>query len=194
LIIYLDESGDLGFDFNQTNTSRYFIIGLLIFWDDAAHSAMIRAVKRTLKNKLPNNTYELKGSHLSLPIKQYFLKEINEEKNWCLYAAIADKKTWIKHHLKNHYREPKKQVLYDEVAKRLFSQLEHLEVTQHINVVVDRCKKTRLTIKHRRSQEDAGLQAIDIFCAGIWRKYEKADLSWYQIFSDRVASEIEYKF
>lgn len=55
-------------------------------------------------------------------------------------------------------------------------------------------QKTRLTIKHRLSQEDAGLQAIDIFCAGIWRKYEKADFSWYQIFSGKIASEIEYKF
>jgi hypothetical protein len=45
LIIYLDESGDLGFDFNQKNTSRYLIIGLLVCWDEAAHLAMIHAVK-----------------------------------------------------------------------------------------------------------------------------------------------------
>lgn len=112
MIIYLDESGDLGFDFTQQKTSRYLIMGLLICWDEAAHLAIIRAVKRTLKNKLPKNTHELKGSHLSLTIKQYFLKEMNEQTNWCLYSAIADKKTWIKHHVLNHNREPEKRTFF----------------------------------------------------------------------------------
>ncbi len=199
MIIYLDESGDLGLNFNQKNTSRYFVMGLLVCWDDAAHSTIIRAVKRTLKNKLPPNTPELKGSRLSSPIKQYFLKEADKEKNWCLYSAIADKKTWIKHHLTNHREEPKKRILYDEIAKRLFLQLDNLEGTPRCDIVVDRSKnkdeitlfdqiiigimterlprKTKLTIRHRRSQENVELQAIDTFCAGIWRKYEKADLS-----------------
>jgi Protein of unknown function (DUF3800) len=216
LLIYLDESGDLGFDFNQKKTTRYLVIALLVCWDEVAHLAMIRSVKRTLKNKLPKNTSELKGSNLALSIKKYFLKEINKEANWCLYAAVADKKAWVDHHISNHHREPKKKALYDEIAKRLFSQLDYLETTHCIDIVVDRSKnkdeitafdkaiiaavtkrlpkKARLTIKHRSSQEDAGLQAVDIFCAGIGKKYEKADLTWYAEFANRIAVEVEYKF
>ncbi len=216
LLIYLDESGDLGFDFNQKKTTRYLVIALLVCWDAAAHLAMIRSVKRTLKNKLPRNTPELKGNDLALPIKKYFLKEIAKETNWCLYAAIADKKAWLKHHNSNHKSEPKKKSLYDEIAKRLFSQLGYLETVKCIDIVVDRSKnkdeitafdkaisqavsmrlstKTRLTVKHRCSQKDAGLQAIDIFCAGIGKKYEKADFTWYEEFASRIAMEVEYKF
>lgn len=216
MIIYLDESGDLGFDFSQKKTSRYLVIALLVCWDDAAHLAMIRAVKRTLKNKLHKNTAELKGNDLALSIKKYFLKEVSKQANWCLYVAVADKKAWVNHHISNYQREPKKKALYDEIAKRLFSQLDYLETTGRIDVVVDRSKnkdeiaafdeaiisaiterfskKTRLTIRHRNSQEDAGLQAVDIFCAGIGKKYEKTDLTWYREFADRIAVEIEYKF
>ncbi len=216
MILYLDESGDLGFDFNQKRTSRYLVMALLVCLDDDAHLAMIRAVKRTLKNKLPKSTPELKGNNLSLSIKKYFLKEVSKQTNWCLYTAVADKKTWVNHHISNHRREPEKKALYDEVAKRLFSQLSNLETAQYIHVVIDRSKnkdeitvfdeaiiaaiaeriskKTRLTIQHRSSHEDAGLQAVDVFCAGIGKKYEKLDITWYTEFADRIAVEIEYKF
>ena len=44
------------------------------------------------------------------------------------------------------------------------------------------------------SHEEAGLQAIDIFCGGVWNKYEKSDVTWYAEFSDKIATEVEYKF
>lgn len=31
-------------------------------------------------------------------------------------------------------------ILYNEIAKRLFSQLDHLETAQHVNIVIDRSK------------------------------------------------------
>ncbi len=216
LIIYLDESGDLGFNFKNKKTSRYIVIGLLVFLNGAANTAMINAVKKTLKNKLPKNTLELKGSNLAFPIKKYFLKEINKQKDWRLYAAIADKKSWVEHHVSNHHREPEKKALYDEITKRLLSQLDFLEMTERVDIVVDRSKnkdeislfdkaimveikkrvpkKTPLTITHRSSHGAAGLQAVDIFCYGIWRKYEFSDFAWYKEFSDRIAVEVKYKF
>lgn len=216
LIIYLDESGNLGFDFSRSKTSRYLVIGLLVFLDAAAHTGMIRAVKKTLKNKLPKATLELKGSNLALSIKKYFLREISKQEKWRLYTAIADKKSWVIHHVCNHRQEPEKKILYDELAKRLLSQLDRLDTISRLEIVVDRSKnkdeiilfdqaimkemrkriskKTRLIIRHRDSQNEAGLQAIDVFCSGISRKYEAADDSWYKEFSDRVAVEVEYKF
>lgn len=77
MLIYLDESGDLGLSFDNRRTSRYLVIGLLVFPDGVngdAHKAMVRAIKRTIKNKLPKGTIELKGSKVTLSIKRYFLK------------------------------------------------------------------------------------------------------------------------
>lgn len=214
MIIYLDESGDLGFNYSLQNTSRYLIIGLLVFPNGSssiAHSAMVQAIKRTLKNKLPKNTAEIKGSKLALPIKQYFLKEANKQTDWCLYAAIADKRSWSQHH-----PTLAKKDLYNEVARRIFSQVSQLANCSVIDLIVDCSKNSkeivafdqlmkealpkaipqnvRFSIKHRRSQDDGGLQAIDVFCSGINRKYEQGDVTWYQEFSDKIAVEVEYKF
>lgn len=115
MIIYLDESGNLGFDFACQKTSRYLVMGLLVFLDVPAHAAMVRAVKRTLKNKMSKAASELKGTHSVLPIKKYFLREMNKHTNWCLYVAIADKKSWLQHHIRNHRREPDKKAIYNEL-------------------------------------------------------------------------------
>ena len=216
MVIYLDESGDLGFNLNHKKTSRYLVIGLLVCLDEQAHAQVRRSVKRTLRNKLPQNSPELKGYKLSLSIKMYFLKEITKAKNWRLYVAVADKKSWATHYFSSHGEQPNKKVLYNEVAKRLFSQLDSLEGVHHVDIIVDRSKNKReiiefdklitsaigcrmpknsaLSIKHRCSPEDLGLPAIDIFCSGIGKKYEQADNTWCQKFTDRIAVEVEYKF
>jgi hypothetical protein len=218
LIIYLDEAGDVGLNFENQKTSRYLVIGLLVFQDSvagAAHIGMVQAVKRTLKNKLQKRAVELKGSKLPISVKKYFLRELNKQTNWRLYVAVADKKAWVSHHTKNNMKLGRK-TLYDEIAKRIFFQVDGIEKYLEINIVVDCSKNKReiaifdeaitmalsgrlaknalLSIRHRSSQEDAGLQAIDIFCSGINRKYEHNDLIWYKEFAERIAVEVEYKF
>lgn len=49
LHIFLDESGDLGFDLSKSGTSRYFVITLLVCEDLQTQNGIISAVKRTLK-------------------------------------------------------------------------------------------------------------------------------------------------
>ncbi|OGT42860.1 MAG: hypothetical protein A3F13_06510 [Gammaproteobacteria bacterium RIFCSPHIGHO2_12_FULL_40_19] len=216
LMIYLDESGDLGFDFSNKKPSRYFTIALLICFDREANKTTIQSVKKTLRNKLPKNAAELKGSNLAIAIKKYFLKEMKKVENWCLYLAVADKKTWIEHHNNNHAHSLKSNTFYDEVAKRVFSQVDYLETAKNVDVIVDRSKSkdhivafnsaitdaikkrlpktAKLSIRHAYSHEEAGLQAVDLFCAGAWRKHEKLDIAWYTEFSDKIAGEMIYKF
>ena len=55
--IYLDESGDLGFDFNNKGTPRYFIITLLVCRNKKTVEHVKNAVKKTLKNKLLEVTH-----------------------------------------------------------------------------------------------------------------------------------------
>jgi hypothetical protein len=51
---------------------------------------------------------------------------------------------------------------------------------------------TALTIEHLTSQESPGLQAVDMFCWGIARKYEHCDTAWYNVFKGRIKFETEY--
>ena len=49
-----------------------------------------------------------------------------------------------------------------------------------------------LNIYHELSHENTGLQAVDLFCWGIFRKYEHGDYQWYREFEAKVAFETEY--
>ena len=77
--IFIDETGDLGFDFQKIRTQPFFIIGALVCKDTVASRNIQKAVDRTLKNKLnrkPKNkriVEELKGGRTDFNIKKYFL-------------------------------------------------------------------------------------------------------------------------
>ncbi len=215
MIIYLDESGDLGFDFTKSKTSRYLILTILVCNDHETAKLISKSIKKTLRNKFTPSIPELKGTNTPLATKKYFLKHILSNLNWRIYCVIADKKMWLEHHFQNHGKPPQKTSFYDEIAKRLLSQV-YFKSDSHIEIVVDRSKtkyeisvfdekiismlhekiseKTKLSIDHHASYAQSGLQAVDLFCWGIRRKYEENDLAWYEAFSDKIAAEVIYKF
>jgi hypothetical protein len=49
-----------------------------------------------------------------------------------------------------------------------------------------------LNIYHERAHENAGLQAVDLFCWGIYKKCEMEDAEWYDIFREAIKFETEY--
>ena len=51
LYIYLDESGDLGFDFSKSGTTRKFVVTLLCCESLTARRDMEKAIRRTLKKR-----------------------------------------------------------------------------------------------------------------------------------------------
>jgi len=141
---------------------------------------------------------------------------MQKTEDWCLYIAVADKKTWLEHHNRNHSYALKRTMLYDEIAKRLFLNLDLLSGAKRVDVVIDRSKnkseiaefntivtnaiKQRLpnnavlTMRHSYSHEEAGIQAIDLFCIGAWRQHERSNSEWYAEFQHKVASSVTYQF
>jgi len=49
-----------------------------------------------------------------------------------------------------------------------------------------------LDINHFQSKENKGIQVVDMFCWGFFRKYERRDLSWYNVFKDKIVYETLY--
>lgn len=52
MYLYLDESGDLGFDFENKQPSRYFTITIVVVKDIAANQKLKKEVEIVLKRKL----------------------------------------------------------------------------------------------------------------------------------------------
>ena len=87
--LYLDESGDLGFDFVNKKPSKFFTITILAISGIDKNRALINCVKCTINRKLykkKNNASELKGSKTSLEVKKYFYERCKNIK--CVFTPL----------------------------------------------------------------------------------------------------------
>ncbi len=215
MFIYLDESGDLGFDFNKRKTTKKFVITLLVCNSDTARKELTKAVRRTLKNKLNRKKKnsrpieELKGIGTTLEIKKYFFRNVRDD-SWDIYSLVLNKAR-VEPHLQTKIGKKK---LYNFLSRILMEKVNLTHVQRNVDLIVDRCKNkeevrdfnqylinqleallplhTDLNISHLTSQESTGLQAVDLFSWGIFRKYENNDSEWYDIYRHKVRFETEY--
>lgn len=210
MYIFLDESGDLGFNFGKAKTSRHFVISLLVCHDKQAQDGFCRAVERTLKNKLNHRknssrtVAELKGTATTFAIKQYFFRQLPAN-GWNIYSVTLNK-VRVDELLRTKAGKKK---LYNFLARFILEKVHFPGDVRQVSLVVDRCKNkeeikdfnqyvinqleallplnARLNIDHLGSHESAGLQAVDLFCWGIARKDGQGDEEWYAVFQDKVS-------
>ncbi|MDP2691809.1 MAG: DUF3800 domain-containing protein [bacterium] len=206
--LYLDESGDLGFDFVNRKPSKFFTVTILALSTVAANRQLINAVKKTLKRKLNRKKdkkryiHELKATSTTLEIKKYFYEQMGGVK--CgLYSITLNKKRLFESLTREKPR------VYNFIARKVLDQIpfEKSDGTR-IELIIDKSKgslgiaefnsyiakqlearidpRTPLNIYHRNSQEVQGLQAVDLFCWGIFQKYERQREDWYTLFKERV--------
>jgi hypothetical protein len=215
MYIYLDESGDLGFDFAKRKTTKKFVITLLVCHTDAARREFRKAVRRTLKNKLNKKKHgtrsvvELKGASTTFAVKRYFFRHIKSNE-WGIYSLVLNKPR-VDEHLRTRVGKKK---LYNFLSRFLLEKMNLGEVYTNVELVVDRSKNkeeikdfnqylinqvesllplnTAVHISHLTSEERAELQAADLFSWGIFRKHEYGDYEWYRVFGGKISFETEY--
>lgn len=214
--LYLDESGDLGFDFVNKKPSRYFVITLLSLTHPKSIKIINKAVSRTLDKKLNHKkkksrfTPELKGSTTTLGIKKYFLSYLDRHIcDFVLYSIVLDKLSLL-----DRVQNPIKEGVYNQMTYQLLEKIP-FSTAKHVNLIVDRSKnnfgikefndylyanlslclnlKTKLYISHDSSEKHKGIQAVDMFCYGIARKHESKDESWYNLFKDKIGVTCEFE-
>ncbi len=215
MYIYLDESGDLGFDFSKKKTTKKFVVTLLVCENQNAIKEFEKAVKRTLKNKLNHKknknrvVQELKGTTTTLEIKKYFYNQLKDN-DWKIYSLIIDKQK-LNPKLRT---KSSKHRLYNVISRLILEKLPLKKASVNARLVVDRSKNRSeinefnhyiqdqleyllplnigFKIVHLTSQEMSVLQAVDLFCWGIFRKYEFNDCLWYNEFKDKIIYKSEF--
>lgn len=197
--LYLDESGDLGFDFVNKKPSKFFTITIVAVKGVVANRALINSVKHTLKRKLHKkaNIAEIKGSKTSKEILRYFYSQCKKIE-FGIYSLTLNKRRLYEHLAKDKAR------VYNYVARLVMDKIPLEQADTRIYLIVDKSKarpeieefnayimrelKSRIDPKipvdifHYLSHENLGLQAADMFCWGIYRKYEKPDMQWFNVF------------
>jgi len=209
--LYLDESGDLGFDFQKKNTSQYFTVCILATSDRESNLRIGAAIRKTLSRKLGKprrqQVHELKGSNTSLEVKKYFWRMITDCR-FGIYAVTLNKRRVYENLTRDKDR------VYNFIARQVLDKIPFEHADSSIQVVVDRCKSRKeishfdryilqqlqgrldpsvpINIDHLTSHSLPMLQAVDLFTWGIFRKYEKSDSAWFDQFKEKICYEGKY--
>lgn len=213
--LYLDESGDLGFDFVNKKPSKFFTVTILALSSIEANRKLIKAVRITIRRKLnpPGKrkriVQELKGSNTSAEIKDYFYKKTKDIR-FGLYAITLNKERVFKKLTKEKSR------VYNFIARQVLDRIPfEKNQKERVELIIDKSMskpeiiefnsyirrqlearlnpKTPLDIYHWLSHEAPGLQAADMFCWGIFQKYERKKLEWFNVFSkEKIKFDDQY--
>lgn len=215
LYLFLDESGDLGFDFADKNPSRFLTITVLATEGRSNAQSIRNAVKKTLRRKVHrrkrDTQNELKGSQTSISVKRHFYNQVKGVE-FKLYAVSLDKR---KVAAELTVSPSKKDRLYNFVAGAVIGSIPFASSLRAVEVIVDRSKRkdaaiefnktlqaqlegrlspaVRLRFSHFDSAAEHGLNAVDLFCWGIARKRERGDSEWFDCYSDKVALDELYQ-
>jgi len=212
--LYLDESGDLGFDFVNKKPSKFFSVTILAISCQDANKQLAKAVKLTLRRKLNNSSHrkrliqELKGTGTTLEIKKYFYEKVKGIK-FGIYSITLNKKMVYERLTKEKSR------VYNYIARKVLDKIPfEKNAGARVELILDKSMakpeiaefnsyirpalegrlspKIPLDIYHRLSHEHCGLQAADLFCWGIFQKYERQKDNWYKIFKEKVLFDEQF--
>jgi hypothetical protein len=211
--LFLDESGDLGFGSDKPGRSKHFTICILAIRTDTNHRNIAHAIRKTIARKLNPKTkrgrivQEIKGSRTVIGVKEYFFRMVTGI-HFGIYALTLNKERLFPHLQEN------KEVVYNYLSRLLLEQLpfENADISVHLvldkrkskplirefNQYVERALRHKLAlnvllrITHEDSKANPCLQAVDLFCHGIYKKYESGDSIWYDIFKGKVRYEDIY--
>lgn len=213
--LYLDESGDLGFDFVNKKPTKFFTVTILAVSSRDANRKLFNAAKKTLNQKLNNKKHrkriisELKGTGTTIIIKKYFFEKVKNTKFGLysitlnkkrVYATLAENKSRVYNYISRQVldRIPFEKYDSDRVELIIDKSMAKPEISEFNSYIRRQLEgrispNTPLDIYHRLSHENFGLQIVDLFCWGIFEKYEKPkNDDWFNIFKEKVLLDEQY--
>jgi hypothetical protein len=208
MIIFIDESGDPGFKI-QKGSSKFFIVGLVIFDDDLDAEELAVKIKRLKKDLKKSNKFEFKFNKCS---RDYRLKFFETVKNgiFRIRAIVVDKtKIYsptlqtskdkfynyiIKSLLKNNGDTiSNAKIRLDGLGERIFKKNMVSYLRQNLN---NKHNKVIKDFKFRDSQKDVLIQLADMIVGAIGRYYaknKKDHQDYYSIIKNRIEDIWDFK-
>ena len=212
--LYLDESGDLGFDFVNKKPSKFFTVSILAVSCQDANRKLIKAAKITLRRKLNHSKYqkriaqELKGTGTTIDIKKYFYSKAKDIR-FGVYSVTLNKKKVYERLTKEKSR------VYNYISRKVLDKIPFEKNNgDRVQLILDRSMAkpeiaefnsyirrqlegrippdTPLDIYHWLSHENYGLQIADLFCWGIFQKYERNNAEWFDVYKSKVILDEQF--
>ena len=205
--VFLDESGDLGFDFSKPRTSRYFLITILVCDDDKMMNRLVKKIFRGF------SAVEIKHHHGTL----HAYSENDHTRRKLLSLLCKEDVSILVIYLEKR-RVPtalqdKKHIIYNYIVSALLGKLvEHgIVSTKELVRVVASQRETsavlnsnfkayltsnavkqhgiKLNVEIKPVSAEKGLQVVDCVSWSIFRKYEYGDPTYATLVDGRIVEE-----
>lgn len=204
--IFLDESGDLGFNFNKKKTSKFFVITCLFTENKRPIEKIVKKTHSELKKKYKRKFGILHAVKEKPITRQRLLKRLNEKSCTVMTIYLNKKRVYTKLH-------EEKQVLYNYVVnilldriytKKIISVKDKIELIasrretnkflnenfkNYLNNQIKNRHKIDINIYIKTPFEEKTLQAVDFVSWSVFRKYEYGDDSYYNIIKNKIVEE-----
>ncbi|MBI5152828.1 DUF3800 domain-containing protein [Candidatus Peregrinibacteria bacterium] len=204
--LFLDESGDLGFNFSKKKTSHVFVITCLFTQDKRPIEKIVKKTHFELRRKYKKK-FGILHCVKEKPITRVrLLKRLCEKDCGITIIYLNKKKVYTKLH-------DEKAVLYNYVTNILLDRIctkKLISTQDHIHLVVSRRETNKfmnenfksyinsrtkskrnidISINIKTPAEEKSLQAADFISWSIFRKYEYGDDSYYRLIKNKIIEE-----
>lgn len=206
MYIFLDESGDLGFDFSKGRTSKYFVISFLFVDNRRQIEKVVRNIHSGLRKKYKMRSGVLHAFHEEPSTCLRFCKKLSERpvsvmaiylNKSKVYTKLQDEKAVLYNYVTN--------ILLDRImTKRLVDKEQPIELiasrretnkflnknfSNYLEQQVRQNHGLQLRVSIKTPQEEKCLQAVDMVSWAIFRKYEYGDESYSKILDPIIVEE-----
>ncbi len=204
--IFLDESGDLGFNFKKLKTSKYFVVAFLFVENKRSIEKIVKKTHAELKKKYKRRFGVLHSVKEKPITRQRLLRRLNEKDCAIMTIYLNKRKVYTK-------LQDEKQVLYNYVTNILLDRIYSKRLVagkDKITIVASRRETNRYLNENFKTYlnnqaknhhkveveaviktpfEEKSLQVVDFVSWAIFRKYEYGDDSYYNIIRNKIVEE-----
>jgi len=204
--IFLDESGDLGFNFEKKKTSKIFVITLLFTDNKRPIEKIVKKTHSELRKKYKRKFGALHAVREKPITRQRLLKRLDEKDCVIMTIYLNKKRVYTK-------LQEEKAVLYNYVANILLDRIytkKIIPIEKTIELIASKREtnkflnenfknyldsqvknrhKTRIKINIKTPSDEKSLQVVDFVSWAIFRKYEYGDDSYYNLIKNKVVEE-----
>lgn len=206
--IFLDESGDLGFNFNKKKTSKYFVVTFLFVKEKNSLEKMVKKTfkgfsKKEIKThggvlhaykETPRTRQKLLNLFRERNVSDILVIYLNKKK---VYTKLQDEKQVLYNYVTNILLDrvcTKKLIPIDEKITLIASRREtnkflNQNFSSYLKNQVKNNHKLDIDIEIKSSSQEKALQVVDMISWSIFRKYEHSDESYYNLIKQDIVEE-----
>ena len=202
--IFLDESGDLGFDFTKKKTSKFFVVTCLFVTDKRPVEKIVKKIFQGFTKMQRKTHHGMLHAYKETPkIRTKLLSELAEKdiaivsiylNKQKVYTRLQDEKHILYNYATNILLDristkkliPIKQPIHLIASRRETNRFLNENFKSYISGQVARKHKIKIEVEIKTPSQEKCLQVVDAACWAIFRKHEHDDESYFNLFKQKI--------